>query len=96
MFMVGNQCRKYSPEFKDEAVKLVIIALLEARSMTNAKAADKVRMEGKVHLTADGDMMIEFRSNMHHGEFAHALVSIAPPSPHRVRKNFSRMGSDSL
>lgn len=69
---MGNQRRKYSPEFKDEAVKLVIIALLEARSMTNAKAADKVRMEGKVYLMADVDMMMEFRFNMHHGEFAKA------------------------
>jgi len=64
--------------------------------MTNAKAADKVRMEGKVRLAADGDMMMEFRSNMHHCDFAHAPVSIAPLSPHGVRKNFSRMGSDSL
>jgi ribosome-binding ATPase YchF (GTP1/OBG family) len=53
-------------DFQRGFIKAEVVAfqdLVDAGSMTSAKAAGKVRMEGKDYVMADGDV-VEFRFNV--------------------------------
>ena len=69
--------------------------LVAAGSMNAAKAAGKMRIEGKDFVMAYGDV-VEFRFNVWIGAFVQLRGGVGPLSPHRVRKKFSPMCSMGL